>query len=110
LRRPSLPFLLSIRRPPSPPLFPYTTLFKALQPVPTPDSASLLANKSAIAERTQGGMAGLFWWHAVFPLLFFFQFKVRLQFPLHVGVPFPDLPPSHLSSPQPRATLRVRQL
>src|SRR5258705_1640398 len=51
---------------------------KTLQPVPTPDSASLLADKSGIAERTQGGIAGFFWWHAVFPLLFFFQFKVRL--------------------------------
>jgi hypothetical protein len=41
----------------------------------------------------------------VFPLLFFFQIEVRLQFPLNVGIAFPDLPPSHLSSPQPGATL-----
>src|ERR1700723_1325621 len=83
---------------------------KTLQPVPTPDRASLLANKSWVAERTQGGVASSFWWNAVFPLLFFLQFKIQLQFPLHVSIPFPDLPPPHLSSPQPRATLCARQL
>jgi hypothetical protein len=38
----------------------------------------LLANKSGIAESAKGGMAGLFWWQAAFPLLFLFQFEVRL--------------------------------
>src|SRR2546425_2751071 len=46
-----------IRRPPRSTLFPYTTLFRS---VPTPDRASLLGNKSGIAESTQGSVSGLF--------------------------------------------------
>jgi hypothetical protein len=38
----------------------------------------VLANKSGIAESAQGGTAGFFWWQAAFPLLFLFQFEVRL--------------------------------
>src|SRR5262249_46680226 len=73
-------------------------------------SRSLLADHSGIAEGAQGGMAGLFWSNAAFPLLFFFQLKVRLQFPFQIGIALPDLPPFHLSSPQLRATSPAPQL
>jgi hypothetical protein len=45
-----------------------------------------------MAETRQGGIARRFWWHEAFPLLFFFQFKVRfpVQGPMVVPAPRPD--------------------
>jgi hypothetical protein len=47
---------------------------------------------------------------AVSTLLCFFQLKIGVQFSFQISIALSDMPPTHPSSPRPRATLRVPQL
>jgi hypothetical protein len=49
----------------------------------------LLTDESRVAEGAASGIAGFFGGQALLTLLFFFQFEVRLEFALEVGVPLP---------------------
>lgn len=69
-----------------------------------PLSTGLIANQRGIAKGAACRVMGLVRREATVSLFFLFQFKIGQQLSLQIRIPFSELPPSHFSSPQQRAT------